>query len=65
MRKLFSPERGRGVKVQIWPHILSKNNASHRIEKTADLPQATHKFYHIMLNQVHLTKGRIRTGGFT
>ena len=34
-------------------------------EKTADLPQATHKFYHIMLNQVHLTKGRIRTGRFT
>jgi hypothetical protein len=25
-------KRGRGVKVQNWPHILSKNNASHRIK---------------------------------
>ena len=24
--------RGRGAKVQNWPHILSKNNASHRIK---------------------------------
>ena len=25
-------ERGRGVKVQNWPHILLKNNAWHRIK---------------------------------
>jgi hypothetical protein len=33
-------------------------------EKTTDLPQATDKCYHIMLYQVHLTKGSIRTGRF-
>ena len=25
-------QRGRGVKVQIWPHIILKNNARHRIK---------------------------------
>jgi hypothetical protein len=25
-------ERGRGVKVQNWPHIILKNNARHRIK---------------------------------
>ena len=30
--KFIFSERGRGVKVQKWPHILLKNNASHRIK---------------------------------
>jgi hypothetical protein len=25
-------QRGRGVKVQNWPHIILKNNARHRIK---------------------------------
>jgi hypothetical protein len=25
-------KRGRGVKVQIWPHIILNNNARHRIK---------------------------------
>ena len=27
-----SYQRGRGVKVQNWPHIILKNNAQHRIK---------------------------------
>ena len=29
---LNRPGRGRGVKVQNWPHIILKNNARHRIK---------------------------------
>jgi hypothetical protein len=31
-KRFHSCERGRGVKVQNWPHIILKNNARHRIK---------------------------------